>query len=113
MAHINKLLIVAILCSVMGVLIILFVAERTNVELVSISEIDDSFIEKEIRVQGKVVSFKQLEKVALFSVSDGEEIKVVIFDEIDLKNGYDVEVVGKVVEYKGELEMEGNLVRII
>ena len=109
----NKLLIFSILCSVIGVFIILLVAENTEVDLVYIVDIDDTFVDKEVRVRGKVSSFNRLEGVSLFSIVDDQQIKVVVFDEIDLEMGWNVEIVGRVKEYKSELEIVSDSVRVI
>ena len=98
---------IAIFTSLIGILILLFIVERTELPLSKISEITSLQIDKEVRIQGLVSSVKSTQSTTMMTVSDvTSSIKVVIFSQdIQISTGDFVEVVGKVGEYQGKLEI--------
>ncbi len=112
----KTLLKVALVCSIVGVFIIFIFANRLEPSLVNISGISKSFAEQDVKVRGTVVSSKITSSVLMFDLQDETgKIKVVAFDKDDFKAGNDqrIEVLGRVKEYKGVLEIEAKKITFL
>ena len=109
--HENNLLKVALICSIIGIFIIFIFADKLEPSLINISDISYSFIDKGVKVKGYIKSVRQAESVAILDIQDDTgSIKAVVFNEdnFELKKGESVEVLGKVIEFKGSFEIEVN-----
>lgn len=105
----KNLLKVALICSVIGIFIIFLFADRLEPSLISISDISDSLLDRDVRIQGKISSIKESSSVLILEVKDDSSaIKVVAFDNdySNFKKNQSVEILGVVKEYKGVLEIE-------
>lgn len=105
----KTLLKIALICSIVGVFIIFIFADRLEPSLVSISGISQSFVDKDVKIQGTVSSFRVTSSVLMLDVRDETgSIKVVAFDKEDFKadKNQAVEIIGKVKEYNNVLEIE-------
>mgnify|MGYP001558660906 CR=1 FL=1 len=106
---------VSLSCSLIGVFIILLMAETFDLSVIKIKEINDRMLERNVKVIGEVDSVYESNNMLIININDGTgKIKVVIFEkgEFNLSKGDFVEVKGEVVEYKGELEINANSVEI-
>lgn len=105
----KTLLKIALICSIVGVFIIFIFAGKLEPSLINISSISQSFIDKDVKIRGTVSSFRITSSVLMLDVRDETGvIKVVAFDKEDFEADKDqaVEVIGKVKEYQGVLEIE-------
>lgn len=100
--------------TICGIVILFFLVVTIEPKNIKISDIDESMIGYYVTVYG-VVSSKPIwsEENLFFDLSDGEKsIKVVMFsrdtrkyNELKIRKGNEVVVIGRVSEYKGELEI--------
>lgn len=105
----KTLLKIALACSIVGIFIIFIFADKLEPSLVNISGISQSFIDKNVKIRGTVSSFRITSSVLMLDMRDETgTIKVVAFDKEDFEadKGQAVEVIGKVKEYQGVLEIE-------
>ncbi|MDP2908817.1 MAG: OB-fold nucleic acid binding domain-containing protein [Nanoarchaeota archaeon] len=112
----KTLLKIALICSIVGIFIVLIFADRLEPPLVKVSDISSSLVEKDVRISGEIVSVRSASSATIFDVKeDGSVVKVVAFDNkgVILGKGSLVEVTGKVTEYKGSLELEAKSIRLI
>lgn len=58
-----------------------------------------------IKLRGLVEDIRVFDEVTSFTLSYSDDVKVVVFKELDLIEGSSVEVVGSVEEYRGEKEI--------
>src|SRR3989344_7927454 len=87
----------AISVSILGILILLFISENINTPILQISSISYSMIDKQVKIQGTVVSVKPSESATVLDVGDiTGNIKIVVFERINLVKGNQLEVLGKV-----------------
>lgn len=111
--HMDKLLAVAIMCSLVGILIIAFVGENNTPKLIEISKINKDLIGENIRIKGEITKFSRTEDVSFLIVKDNtNSISVVAFGNLTLKKGDMVEVEGGVEEYKDSLEILAELIKV-
>lgn len=113
----KSLLKVALICSLVGILILFIVSQNISVEEKTIGRITIEDMDKKVKIKGFVEKVVDTEKVGIINVVQPQDIDVVLFKEgnetIDIKKDDFIEVIGKVEEYKGELEVIGQRVRII
>jgi len=99
--------------SIIGIILLFFVVEYiifpSNVK---ISEIDQSYLGKDVIVTGKVVSYTSKNKNYFITLEDDKEIKLVMFERDakntiinEIKENEKVMVKGEVNDYRGELEI--------
>ncbi len=107
----------ALVFSLVGIIILLFLGNSIKLEHSNISDIDKTKIGENVKTKGMVVDKKELQSLYLFNIKDETgTIKVVIFkdnkDSVYLKKGQMIEVEGVVKKYKDELEIEANKITI-
>ena len=112
----EKLLLkIAIICSLVGIVILFLIAQSIKIDEEDIGKINREDIDDEVIVAGRITKIIDTEEVMILEVSKNEEISVVLFKEslIDLQEGDNIEVRGKVAEYEGDIEIMGDEVRVI
>jgi len=101
----KNLLKVALICSLVGIVALYFISEN----------IDD--IDKNVKVKGFVKDLFENEKVMIITIEQPQDMTIVLFksknESVGINKGSNIEVIGKVDEYEGELEIIGNKVRVI
>ena len=104
----------SLLLSVVGIIGMLVIASVTEPIEVSLGEISEEFIGKYVRTSGKVekLRFHEDGHVFLTLASGNSKLKLVIFANVakklpinELEVGREIEVMGRVSEYRGELEI--------
>ncbi len=109
---------IALACSLVGVTTLFFVSEFIEVDDKYIEEITIDDLGKDVKIMGTVKKVVDNGNVVMMNVVQPQELKVVVFKENDeemvsLKAGNYIEVLGKVEEYNGELEIIGDRIRLI
>ncbi|MFC1685770.1 exodeoxyribonuclease VII large subunit [Nanoarchaeota archaeon] len=96
---------IALITALIGTLILAVLAYYLEPKTQEISEIDESTIDSFVKVSGEVMSIGQ--KGNYFDLSDKSgSIRVVSFQRLEISKGDKLEVIGKVDEYYGKLEIE-------
>ncbi|MFB6190857.1 MAG: exodeoxyribonuclease VII large subunit, partial [Candidatus Nanohaloarchaea archaeon] len=93
--------------AVIGLTLMYFASLYISLEHVEIGEIEKSWSGKNVKISGEVTSFSRSSGHAFFQVNDSTgEIQVVDFDsQLQLREGEDVNVTGRVALYRGQLEI--------
>ena len=107
------LLKIAIICSLAGIFAIYLISENYDLDESSIGSIKEDQIGKDVKLKGVINSIFNGEKATIITITQPEEIKVMLQGNVSLNKGDYVEVIGEVDEYNGELEIIGNRVRVI
>lgn len=102
----QKLLSLALVFSLLGLLSLVFLAEFSEIEQVSVSELEYN-IGKRVEISGDLIKVGQKPTVSFFELQDETgKVDIVAFGEIEkLEVNSSVKVSGKVDIYKGELEV--------
>jgi DNA/RNA endonuclease YhcR with UshA esterase domain len=106
-----KLLKIAVVTSIIGIFALFFITDNfSSMDAVDIDEVREDMVGYPVKIKGEITSFSENKGHRFLTVEDRSgRISVVIFSgnliDVYLEEGYDVEVFGKVDEYKGKLEI--------
>lgn len=111
----KTLLKIALITSFFGLVVLFFVSNSISVDERNIGKITLDDLDEHVKVKGTVSGLIDTESVVIMNVLQPEEITVVLFKEgdINLQEGDKIEVIGKVEEYDGKVEVIGQKVRLI
>ena len=113
----KTLLKIALITSLLGILILYLISDNINLEEKNIEKITIDNKDEFVKIKGKVSNVIDTEKVTIIEITQPNEIKVVLFKNDNkptaIEKGQEVEIIGKVDEYEGSLEIIANKARII
>lgn len=126
----DKLLRIALVTSLIGIIGLIAFTPTIEVKEVGIADINRGMIDEEVKIDGVITDIAQSSsKTSYFlTVNDGEaQIQLIIFEsqvaEIQSRNldiedfkGHKVEVIGKITQYNSKMEMilsDGDSLRIV
>lgn len=112
----KTLLKTALICSIVGITVLFFVSGGIPISEKSINSINKEDLDEVVKVKGSVTNIINTTKVTIIEVTQPESMSIILFndkDRIDLQDGDYVEVIGKVQEYNGKMEVIGQRVRVI
>ena len=108
----KKIILVSSLIAIVGILLLFYLARTYEPKLISISEIDATYIGKTVSTSGKIVAINYNKGHIFLTIYDNNStIRVPIFSnvakhlDITLKKGKQIVVSGVVDEYKGKLQI--------
>jgi len=100
------LLKISLISSLLGIMILLILSNKLEVNQGFISNIDQNEIGSGVTIEGVVSEIKQVNSTTIMTVAQLEEMMIVAFNSnITLDRGDYVEVTGKMQEYNGEKEI--------
>ena len=109
----KTLLRIALISSLIGVLLILFISERVDISESNIKEAKNQT--GNIKVKGAVSSITETPSAYIINLKDNTDtILVLVFkgDSINITKGQIIEVSGKLVDYQGQKEISADTIRI-
>lgn len=112
----QKLLKFCIILSIIGILTLLSISEFSQPKLYQIRDITKNQVDTQIKIEGKILTVKDLPGIALLNIQDNtSKMTVVAFKDFpieELKKGLNVEITGKVAEYEHFLELIADEIKI-
>jgi RecJ-like exonuclease len=116
----KKLVKISFIISIFSTFLILALSLYLEPKTSKISEIKSKSLDEWIRIQGRVLDIKKfrsndsLQTLTLINIDDYTgSIIVVSRNNLDIKFGQQVEVLGKIIEYEDNLEIEASKIKII
>jgi DNA/RNA endonuclease YhcR with UshA esterase domain len=113
----KTLLRIALICSLLGLLSLYLISENINIEEKNIEKITLENKDEFVKLKGTVTNVVNAENVMIIDILQPQEITVVMFksngQQIGIKKGQQIEVIGKVDDYEGNLEIIADRVRVI
>jgi RecJ-like exonuclease len=112
----SDLLKIALVCSLIGILMILFIVQKYEVPSYKIKEIDKSKLDEQVSIRGQIERITETPGLYILDLEDSTgKITVVIFkDEIlDINEGEVLEVEGTVSEYKNNVEIIAKKIKVL
>ncbi|MBS3096970.1 hypothetical protein J4480_06050 [Candidatus Woesearchaeota archaeon] len=107
----TTLLKIALICSLTGLFVLYFISAKIDVKDYKPNLLNRN-IGEDVKLKGVVTKISDAGNVVF---SQQNPMTVVLFtdDDINLKNGDDVEVIGEVQEYRGKNEIIAQKIRVI
>jgi len=105
----KNLLKLSLIVSLTGLLILIVVIENIEIKEYQIKELTKKDLNKDVKLSGIITRVTETPGLIIFNLKDDTgEITGIIFKEesINLTKNQKVEVQGKIIEYKDELEIQ-------
>ncbi len=99
---------IAITTSFIGIILLLFLSQKIDASAYQISDISTKNIDEKIKINGVATKITEKPTVTFITLKDDTgTITVVIFnkEKLNIKSGNNIQVYGKISEYKGQLEV--------
>ena len=113
----KTLLKIALITSLLGLSILYAISDNIEIKEKDIEKITIENKDEFVKLSGIVSNLVNSEKVMILEITQPQEITVVLFknknNSIDINEGNEVEIFGKVDEYNGKMEIIAERVRII
>lgn len=111
----TTLLKIALICSLVGLFVLYFISTRIEVKDYKPNLLNKN-IGEDVKLNGIVTKISDAGDVVFIEVSQQSIANVILFgngSSLSLKNGDNVEVIGKVQEYNGKSEVIAQKIRVI
>lgn len=110
----NTILKIALICSLIGLIVLYFVSAK-----IELKDYKPNFLDKDVgddvKLNGIVTKISDRGDVVFIEVSQQAPVTVVLFtddDNIRLKSGDNIEVIGEVQQYNGKKEIIAEMIRV-
>ncbi|MBU2496727.1 MAG: hypothetical protein KJ767_01565 [Nanoarchaeota archaeon] len=106
----QTLLKVSLVTSFIGLLFLFFLSENIEPKLIPISEINQKMFDEYVKISGKITSVRETDGLYILTIQDSSsEIEGIIYkqnNKIQFPENENMEIIGKVSEYRGQLQIE-------
>jgi len=104
----KNLLKLSLITALIGTFIIIILANNLEPRIIEISTINTKMIDSWVKIQGNVTNERSVDSLTILTIYDGSAgINTVLYKKTESKfEGKEVIILGKVMEYKQELEIE-------
>ena len=113
----QTLLKTALIVSLLGLLILYLISGNIEIKEKNIEKITLENKDEFVKLRGIVSKVIDTEKVTIMEITQPQQITVVLFKDenktMPIQEGNEVEVIGKVDEYEGKLEIIADRLRIV
>jgi len=109
----STLLKTSLITSIVGVVALFFILQNTELEESRIVDLEEMNEDDEVKIIGVVESVKKRNNVTIISISQKEIVEGVIFENIDIDKGNEIEVIGELKDYQGEKEVIIEKIKLI
>jgi len=113
----KTLLKIALIISLLGLLGLYIISGNIEIKEKNIEKITLENKDEFVKLRGIVNKVIDTEKVAIMEIMQPQEITVVLFKNedkaIQIKDGNEVEVIGRVGEYEGKLQIVADRLRVV
>jgi len=104
----KNLLKIAILSSLIGIIILAYISNTSNLNYNDISSINNDYLDKTVKIKGTLTNFVSTPKAKIMDIEDSTgKITAVTFNEqeLSIKENDLLEITGKVSLYQGSFEI--------
>jgi len=112
----KDLLKISLIVSLIGIAVLFVITQRIEINEKNIDKINKDNIGDYVKIKGKINKIDDLKNAVKINVVQPSTMDVIIFknnQSIDFEEGDNVEVIGRVEEYNGKMEVIGEKVRVI
>ena len=111
----SSLLKLSLICSLIGIFILIIISERINISESNIANITKNDVDKSVKIKGYITMLAETPGLYILKIKDSTaEITTIVFKEeqINITKGSLVEIEGKVKEYNEIIEINAELIRV-
>ena len=110
----TTLLKIALICSLIGLVALYFISTKIDAKEYNPSKLNKN-VGENVKLIGTILKITSKDNVAFIEVNRQSPVTVVVFgkENLSLKNGDTVEVLGEIQEYKGNNEIIAQKIRVI
>jgi aspartyl/asparaginyl-tRNA synthetase len=111
-----NLLKASLIISISGIFILLLLSNFLSPKQKTISEINPSLTDQTVRIQGIIISIRNIENKSfqIISINDSTgKIDITLNSITKLKKGDKIQITGKIIEYKKSLEIQADKITLI
>jgi|TARA_B100001964_G_C14179906_1_gene575687 DNA/RNA endonuclease YhcR with UshA esterase domain len=113
----KTLLKVALICSLLGLLILYLISGNIEIKEKNIEKITLENKDEFVKLRGIVNNVVDTEKVTIMEITQPQQITVVLFKDenktMPIQQGNEIEIIGKVDEYEGKMEIIADRLRVV
>jgi len=106
---------IALITALIGIFIILIIAEKAEIPEIQIKDINDNLLHKEVKLKANITTLKYTPKILITTIQDntGNITMIAYTNRTYIKKGQQIEIIGEIIEYKQQLEVEAKQIKII
>ena len=110
----NTLLKISLICSLLGLVALYFISAKIDIKDYKPSVLNKN-VGDDVKLEGQVMKITDNGDVIFVELSQQNPVNIVMFtnDNVQLRKGDDIEVIGKVQEYNGKNEIIAQKIRVI
>ena len=111
----TTLLKIALICSLVGLIALYFISAKIEIKDYKPNILNRN-VGDDVSLKGTITKINDKGNVVFVDISQQNSVPVVLFTDsnnLNLKNGDNVEVIGKVQEYNGKNEIIAQKIRVI
>lgn len=110
----KKLTKISLIITILGILILLIISNNLAIELENISEINTKHLNKNIKINGKILNLKNINKnFQIITIKDTTGTIQVITDyQTKLSKDQSITITGRVTQYKDSLQIQANKITL-
>ena len=101
----------ALITFLTGLIALFFLSQSLEPKQVKISEINSKMMDNYVKIKGTITKIRQFDTLTSLSVNDNTDNITVICPKTNISKDSFVEVIGKVKEYNGILEIEAEKIQ--
>ena len=113
----KTLLKIALICSLLGLLILYLISNNIEINEKNIEKITLENKDEFVKLRRIVSNVVDTEKVVIMEITQPQQMTVVLFKDenktMPIQQGNEIEVIGKVDEYEGKMEIIADRLRVI
>ena len=107
----KTLLKIAFVSSCLGILLLFIFSKTIDIDETTMDKINQIENEDEVKIKGIVKRVTNKEKVTIIEVMQEVSVPVVVFENISVNIGEEIEVFGKKEEYNGKDEILAEMIK--
>ena len=111
----KTLLKIALICGIIGLIILFIISDNLEIKEKDIDKINKANVEEDVKLIGKISKITQLDKVAFIELEQPATMTIIVFKDknLSLYKGDNIEIIGEIDEYNGELEVIAQRIRVL
>ncbi len=108
---------VALIVALVGIIALIGLSLTTEFEEINLAQIEGEGVGNDIKLMGRISNVQELDKLTTFTISQQEYLSVIRFknnnQDLDIKEGDTVEIIGEVSEYQDKEQVIANRIRVL